>query len=50
MRTDVNSNATSLARVARHPLVHAAVRCALMCAIGMNTRRRAMKHDAECCA
>lgn len=49
MRKDAKPIATSLARVARHPLVHAAVRCALMCAIGVNTRPRAMKHDAECC-
>ena len=41
----------ALVRVARHPAVRAAAKCALMCALGANTRRRrAMKHDRTCCA
>jgi len=50
MSTEVKPKAAGLVRVARHPVVRAVVKCALMCALGANTQHRsARKHDNECC-
>ena len=50
MSTAVKPEAAGLVRVARHPMVRAVVKCAVMCALGAKTRqRRAVKHDNKCC-
>jgi len=49
MSTDAKPNAAPLARIARSPAVRAAVKCALMCALGANTTHRRAKRARSCC-
>lgn len=50
MSTEVKPKASGVVRVARHPVVRAVAKCALMCALGAHTKHRsARKHDNQCC-
>ncbi|AEV73370.1 hypothetical protein MycrhN_2796 [Mycolicibacterium rhodesiae NBB3] len=49
MSTDVKPKPARLVRVARHPVVRAVAKCALMCALSANSGRRTMKDDTKCC-
>ncbi len=50
MSTNAQPKTAVLMRIARHPVVRAVAKCALMCALGANTKhRRVIKHDTRCC-
>lgn len=50
MSTDEKPKQAVLVRLARHPVVRAVARCALMCALRANARHpRSMMHNNKCC-
>lgn len=50
MSTEVQPKTGGLMRVARHPIVRAVAKCALMCVLGASSLpRRSAKQDNKCC-